>query len=113
MDDVHVTNGVDITLLMNDLFIVEGSHDVIDSIYCLNMAEESVSKACTFRGSSDEPSDIGNGNGRTDLTLGLVHFHQLVKALVWHVCLGVIRVNCAEREVFSWDREVRQDVKGR
>lgn len=47
-DDLQVSDGVDITLVMHDLLVGESSYDVIDAIDSLNVREEGIAQTFAF-----------------------------------------------------------------
>lgn len=60
-DDLQVADGVDVTLDVNDLGIVETSYDLEDGIDGANMRKESVAETGTSRGTACQTSDIVDG----------------------------------------------------
>ena len=66
-DDLHVADRVNVTLVMHDLFVREGSDHMVDAIDSLDVRQESIAKTLTFAGTSHESSDIENRNGGGNL----------------------------------------------
>jgi len=100
-DDFHVSNGVHIALIVHDLFIREGSHDMIDAIDGLNVGQEGVSETLTFTGTCNESRDIEDGDTSGDFRSWMVNFAKTLKSAVRHKDLGLRGINCAERIVFG------------
>ena len=88
---------------MDNLFVLESSDNVVDSIDGINVRQESVSKTFTLTGSLDETSNISNGQLSQNLTLGLEDITKLIKSFIWDVNFGGIRVNSTEGIVLSWN----------
>lgn len=55
---------------------------VVDSIACMNMAEESVSETLSLMRSLDQTGDVGDGEHGGDGVLRLHRSHQKVQSLV-------------------------------
>ena len=82
-DDVQVTDWVDVTLNVNDLGIIEATHNLEDCVDSADVRQEGVTETSTSRGASRETGDIVDGQvGRHD-RLGLVVLYQPVEAVIW------------------------------
>lgn len=60
-DDFEITDGVDITLDVNDLGIIETSDDLEDGIDGANVRQESVTETSTSRGTTGQTSNVVDG----------------------------------------------------
>ena len=49
-DNIHVTARVDLTFVVHDVRVGEGSHDVVDAVDSLNVGQEGISEALTGAG---------------------------------------------------------------
>ncbi len=67
MNDIHISLRINVTFLMDDVWVIKTSDDVIDSINCLNVREESVSETSTLGSTFHQTSDIGYGDCSGDL----------------------------------------------
>jgi hypothetical protein len=81
-DDVQVTDGVDITLDVNDLGIVEASNDLENGIDSADVRQEGVTKTSTGRGTTRQTGDIVDGQVGRDPRLGVVHLAQVIEAVI-------------------------------
>jgi hypothetical protein len=60
-DDLEITDGVDITLDVDNLGIIETSDDLEDGIDGADVRQESVTETGTSRGTTGQTSDIVDG----------------------------------------------------
>jgi hypothetical protein len=81
-DDGQITNGIDITLDVDDLSIVEAPDDLEDGIDSTNVGKESISQTSTSRGTAGQTGDIIHGQVGGNLRLGLVVFTKPVESLI-------------------------------
>jgi len=66
-DDVQIANRIHITLDVNNLSIIETSHDLIDGIDSADVGKEGIAESSTSRGATSETSDIVDSQiGRDD-----------------------------------------------
>lgn len=98
-DDVQITGGVDVTLDVNNLSIVEATNDLEDGIDSTNVRQESVAETGTSRSTTSKTSDIVDGQVGGDLGLGLVLLAQPVEALVGDEDARLLRVDGSIGEV--------------
>jgi hypothetical protein len=82
LDDIKITGGVDITLDVNNLGVVEASDDLEEGIDGTDVGKEGVSKTSTGRGTTCETSNIVDGQVGRDDGLGLVFLNKPVETLV-------------------------------
>lgn len=82
VDDLQVTDGVDITLDVDDLGIVEATNDLEDGIDGANVGQERISKTSTSRGTTGQTSNVVDGKVGRDARLGLVLLAKPVEAVI-------------------------------
>ena len=111
VDGLDISDGVDFSVVVGHFLIGESSDDVVKSIDCGNVGQESVSKSFSGTGSFDEASDIGDLDLGEHLTLWLVKFAELLESFVWNINLGVIGIDSAEWIVFSWHLHFGHEVE--
>jgi hypothetical protein len=92
-DDVQVTDGVDITLDVDDLSVVEAAHNLEDGVDGANVRQESVTKTSTSRGTARQTGDIVDGQVGGDLGLGVVHLAEVIEAVVGDENAGLLRID--------------------
>jgi hypothetical protein len=83
-DDVQVTDGVNVTLDVDNLGIVEASDDLEDGIDGADMRQEGVTETSTSGSTARETSNIVDGQVSRYDRLGLVVLYQPVEALIWN-----------------------------
>lgn len=71
-DDVQISDWVYIALNVDDLRIVETSHNLEDGINCSDVGQKSIAESCSGRCSSCQASDIVDGKVCWDHRFGLV-----------------------------------------
>jgi len=110
-DDVQISDGVNITLVVHDLFVVEGTNNMVDAINSLDVGKESVSETLTFTGAGDETSNIEDGDGSGNLGARFVDFAKVLESIIGDEDLSLGRLDGTERIVLSGDAQVGQDVE--
>ena len=103
MDDIHVSDWVDISFVMSDGIIFEGSDNVVDTVNASDMGEEGITEASSFRCSLDKAGNIEHFDGCRDFAFWEIFGAEIVESIVWDVDLGKIWIDCAEREILSRD----------
>jgi hypothetical protein len=98
-DDLQVTDGVDVTLNVNDLSIVEATHDLEDGIDGANVGQERVSETSTSRSTTGQTSNVVDGKVGRDAGLGLVLLAKPVEALIGHDDTRLLGVDGSVGEV--------------
>lgn len=81
-DDLQITNGVDVTLDVDDLGIVEATDDLENGVDGANVGQESVTETSTSGGATGQTGNIVDGQVGRDLGLGLVLLAEPVEALI-------------------------------
>lgn len=81
-DDGQITDGVDITLDVNDLRIIETTDDLEDGIDGANVRQKGVTETGTGGGTAGQTGDIIDGQVGRHLRLGLVVFAQPVEPVI-------------------------------
>ena len=98
-DDVQVTNGVDVTLDVDDLSIVEAAHNLEDGVDSADVGQEGVTKASTGRGTARQTGDVVDGQVGRHPRLGVVHLAEVIVAVVGDEHAGLLRVDGGIGEV--------------
>jgi hypothetical protein len=81
------------------------------SVHGLYVAEESVAKPLASGGTLYKTSDIPDLEEGLDLAWWLVEIAQPIETFVWHRNTRFIRLNCAERVIFSRNVELRECIE--
>ena len=81
-DDVEITSGVDITLNVDNLGIIESTDDLEDGIDGADVGQESVAETSTSGGTTGMTGNIVDGQVGRDARLGVVLLAQPVEALI-------------------------------
>jgi hypothetical protein len=98
-DDVQVTDGVNVTLNVNDLGVVEASHDLEDGIDGADVRQEGVTKTSTSRGTACQTGNIVDSQVGGHPRLGVVHFAEVIEAVVRDENARLLGVNGGIGEV--------------
>lgn len=98
-DNLEITDGVDITLDVDNLGIIETSDDLEDGIDGANVGQESVTETSTSRGTAGQTSDIVDGLVSGNSGLGVVLLAQPVVALIGNKDTRLLGVDGGVREV--------------
>lgn len=98
-DDFQITDGVDITLDVNDLSVVEATNDLEDGIDSTNVRQEGVTETSTSGSTTGQTSDVVDREVSRDLRLGLVLLAEPVEALVGDDDTGLFGVDGSVWEV--------------
>jgi hypothetical protein len=98
-DDVQITDGIDITLDVDDLSVIEASDDLEDGIHSTNVGKESISQTSTSRGTTGQTGNIIHGQVGGNLRLGLVVFAKPVEPLIRHDDTSLFRIDRGIGEV--------------
>lgn len=104
-NDVKVTGGVHVALDVDDLGIVEATHDLEDGIDGTNMRQEGVTQTGTGGGTAGQTGDIVDGQVRGDARLGRKLVAQPVVAFVGDDDAGLLGVDGGIGEV-GWVAQV-------
>lgn len=81
-DDVKITGGVDITLDVDDLGIIESTDDLEDGIDGADVGQESVAETSTGGGTAGKTGDIVDSQVGGNARLGLVLLAKPIEALI-------------------------------
>lgn len=98
-DDGQIANGIDITLDVNDLGIVEAADDLEDGVDGTNVRQEGVTQTRTRGSTAGQTGNIVHGQVGGHLGLGLVVVTEPVEALVGNDDAGLLGVNGGIGEV--------------
>lgn len=99
VDDLQITDGVDVTLDVDDLGIVEATNDLEDGIDGANVRQERVTETGTGRSTAGQTSDVVDCEVGRDLGLGLVLLAQPVEAVIGDDDTGLFGVDGSVGEV--------------
>jgi hypothetical protein len=88
---------------MDDVFIVESTEDLENSVDSIDVAEECVPEPLALRRPWDKTSDINNIQLGRDFTSWVPHLHQTVIPLIWNVDLCKIWIDGAEGVILRWN----------
>lgn len=99
VDDLEITDGVDITLDVDDLSVVEATNDLEDGIDCTNVGQERVAETSTSRGTTGQTSDVVDGKVSRDARLGLVLLAKPVEAVIGDDDAGLFGIDGSVGEV--------------
>lgn len=98
-DDFQITDGVDITLDVDNLGIVEAADDLEDGIDGANVRQEGVTKTSTSGGTTGQTSNVIDSEVSRNLGLGLVLLAEPVEALIGNDDTGLFGVDSSVGEV--------------
>jgi hypothetical protein len=99
VNDLKIANGVDVTLDVDDLGIVEATDDLEDGVDGANMGQEGVSETSTGGCAAGQTSNVVDRQVSGHLRLGLVLLAQPVEALIGHDDTGLLGVDGGIGEV--------------
>lgn len=98
-DDVQVTDGVDVTLNVDNLGIVEATHNLEDGIDSADVRQEGVTKTSTSRGTARQTGNIVDGQVGGHPRLGVVHLAEVIEAVIGDDDTRLLRVDGGIGEV--------------
>lgn len=123
-DNVHITAGIDVSLHVSDILVIEAAEHVENGIHSTNVGKESISQTSTLGSALHQSSNIGNLKNSIDNALGLESLDQIIKTVIGngHTSnVGVDRAeriilsrnlfirDCEEQHTFSLDRELNME----
>ncbi|CRK18840.1 hypothetical protein BN1708_003185 [Verticillium longisporum] len=111
-DDVQITRGVDVTLDVNNLSIVEGAHHLEDGIDGTNVGQEGVAETSTGRGTAGQTGNVIDGQVGGDTRLGVVLLAQPVVARIGDDDAGLLGVDGGVGEVLHLGQSMSREVHG-
>lgn len=98
-DDLEITDGIDITLDVDDLGIVEATDDLEDGVDGANVGQERVTETSTGGGTTGQTGDVVDGQVGRNLGLGLVLLAEPVEAVIRDDDTGLFGVDGSVGEV--------------
>ena len=98
-DDVEITDGVDVSLDVDNLGIVEAAHDLEDGIDSSDVRQEGVAETSTGGRTARQAGDVVDCEIGRDPRLGVVLFAQPVVPLVGDDDSGLLGVDGGIGEV--------------
>lgn len=99
VDDLKIADGVDVTLDVNNLGIVEATDNLEDGIDGADVGQERVSETSTGGCAAGQTSNVVDGKVSRHLRLGLVLLAQPVEAVIGHDDTGLFGVDGGIGEV--------------
>lgn len=99
VDDNQIPNGVDVTLDVNNLSIIEAPNDLEDGIDGTDVRQERVTQTGTSRGTTGQTGDIIHSQVGGNHGLGLVVGAEPVEALIRDDDTSFFRVDGGKGEV--------------
>lgn len=99
VDDLQITDGVDVTLDVDDLGIIEATNDLEDGIDGTNVRQKGVTETGTGRCTAGQTSDVVDREVGRDLGLGLVLLAQPLEAVIGDDDTGLFGVDGSVGEV--------------
>ncbi len=99
VDNTLVADGIDVSVDVGDVVIVETAKYVNDGVRIADVSEKFVAQAFSFRGSFDQSGNIDDFDGGRNYTFGIVYFGQLHQSLVGYGDDTYVGFDGAEREV--------------
>lgn len=99
VDDLQIADGVDVTLDVDDLGIVEATNDLEDGIDGANVRQERVAETSTSRGTTGQTGDVVDGKMSRDTGLRLVLLAQPVETVIGDDDTGLFGVDGSVGEV--------------
>lgn len=100
-DDLEITDGIDITLDVDNFGIIETSDDLEDGIDGANVGQESVSETSTSRGTTGQTSNIVDGKVSGNSRLGVVVLAKPVVTLIGNNDTRLLRIDSGVGEVLQ------------
>lgn len=93
VDDGQITAGIDVTLNVDDLGIIEAANHLEDGIDSADVRQERVTQTGSGRGTAGETGNIVHGQVGGNLRLGLVVLAEPVEPLIGNDDTGLLGVN--------------------
>lgn len=96
VDDLDISDGVDLALDVGDVFILEQTQHVEDSIAAGDVREESISETLTFVSALDESGNVDDVQISGNLRLWLVILAQHIESRDFHYLVkmpGILTCN--------------------
>lgn len=110
-DDVKITHGVNGSLDVLNLLILESTANVENGINGGDVGKEGVTKTLTLGSTADETSNIVDGKNSRDGLARLVTSHEVIETAIRDGNLGKGRINGAERVVFGRYGKLGKEVE--
>lgn len=98
-DDVQITNRVNITLNVRNVFIIEAANHLENAIDNADVGQEGVTQTKTSGGTLDQTGDIIHGQDSRHLRLGFVVLAEPVVPLIGDDNGGLLGVNGGKGEI--------------
>eukprot|EP00906_Rhabdomonas_costata_P001862 RCo002967 len=111
VDNLQVPDGVNLTLHVGDVGVVEHPNHVVDPIHGLDVRQEGIAQALPLSGPLHQPGNVHHGEVCRDLAGGLVELAQPQEAFIGDVNPRLRGVDGAERIVLRRNAGLRQHVK--
>ncbi len=111
VDDVDVTQRIDVAADVHDVVVLETAHHHADGIGLADVGEKLVAQPLALRGAGDQPGDIDEFHGGGHHALRLDDLREPVEARVRHRHDTDVRIDGAERVVLRLDARLGQGVE--
>eukprot|EP00128_Syssomonas_multiformis_P014504 Colp12_sorted_trinity150504_noHs@17265 len=111
VDDLKIADGINTTLDVGDILLLESTANMENTIDALNVRQESVTKTLTLRGTLHKTGNISDVEESGDIVGRLVVSNEPVEALIRDSATGLVGINCAEGEVLSSSRALGKHVE--
>lgn len=100
-DNVQITSGVDITLDVDNLSVVEASNNLEDGIDSTDVGKERVSETSSGGRTASQTGNIVDGQVGGNDRLGLVFLNQPVESLIGHNDASFFGLDCGVGKVLQ------------
>ena len=111
LDDFDIVERVDLAGHVDHVVIFEAAHDVDDGVGFADVRQELVAQALAFRRASHQAGDVDELDDGVDHAFRLDDGGQRIHARVRHFDHADVRLDGAERIVFSRDAGFRQRIE--
>jgi hypothetical protein len=111
VDRLHVGGGVDLSVHVDDVGIVEGPHDLRDRVRLTDIREELVAQPLAFRGTLHDSRDVHEGHGRRKDPLGGEDLGETLEPRVRQIHHTHVRLDGRERVVRRDDGAAGQCIE--
>ena len=107
----HVAGGVDRTVDVNDVVVLKDANDFADGVGFTNSGEELIPEALALTGSSDNPGNVDEVDGRGEDPLGPEYVGEYGQSLVRYRDHADIGFDCGKGVVRGQDIVLGECIK--
>ena len=97
VDGLNIAGRVDAALYMHNVVVDKAAHHMHNGVYLTDIRQEFIAQPFALGGPAHQARNIHKLNGGGGVLLRVVHFRQLIQALVRHGDDADIGLNGAER----------------